>query len=230
MSPTEALPYEVIEQRRADLEARLLGPGRERFRDCARVYADGGVLHKNPSPVGGTWAYVLLDGGGTVLEEAVGLVVPGLTGSHPRPPAVDGVGVHVGAWPGDVVTNNQTETLALVNAIAVLPDGWAGVLCTDSEVAHGRVLWGWNLTGGHGLPPAVIQHLYRQRARLGRMTGQLLAGHPSRAELRAGQKVKLNRRTNKMQPFPVSKWNVRCDTLCDLAADAYLTLLEEGAP
>ena len=158
------------------------------------LFADGGVIKKNPSPHGGMWAYCLVAGGEFVRGES-GLVTP----------------VDVGL---PTVSNNYTELRALVEGMSVLPDGWDGDVLTDSFVAlrtvekcllkPARPDW---------VPEPLWDRLRAQRARLGDFRLVLLGGHPNQKELAAGIRADGKR---------VSRWNVWCDEACGTVAAKHL--------
>ena len=104
----ETEPAEVPEPA-AEVEAPVAWPD--------AVYCDGGVIRRNPSPIGGTWAYIWTRTNESVREDR-GLM-----------PVSDD-------WPA--ISNNHSELQALVEAMEHLPDGWAGVICTDSGVTIAR--------------------------------------------------------------------------------------------
>jgi len=167
-----------------------------------RVYADGGVCLKNPSPIGGSWAWLQV-AHDEVLREASGHVTPGQAG-----------------FPGGTVSNNFTELLAAVLALEALPDGWCGTLYTDSQVTLYR------LTGSRkfgGIPEPLRRRCQAQLARVGFVRVVLLGGHPSRKDLAAGYR---------RDGLPVSKFNVRADELCGLRARELAASLQPagGAP
>jgi ribonuclease HI len=154
------------------------------------VYADGGVIERNPSPLGGTWAWCHVDAVGARLAHGSGvLAVPG-------------------------TTNNVSEFAAAVLALEALPDGWAGQLCSDSQITLGRLCWGWTLTG---LPLDWVHRGSVVLARLGTLTPVLLQGHPTAADLRRG--------TGAKRGYPVSVHNVWCDAACQREAVAYRSRL-----
>jgi len=127
------------------------------------LYADGGVVGRNPSSLGGTWAWVLVRGG-EVVRQASGAVTPG--------------DVDVTA-----VTNNQSELLAAVRALEAMPPGWAGVLRTDSKVTLHRLTHSEKF---NGVPQWLrLRALAVRRGRRWRV--ELVGGHPTRAELAAGR-------------------------------------------
>ncbi len=158
----------------------------------AGVYADGGVIGKNPSEIGGTFAYrlVMIDnrcfGTGAVLT-------PDRTGGS--------------------VTNNQTEMLAVLTGLSKVPDDWSGTVYSDSMVTLGRIFHGWKW---QNIPPWMHRIFTAQRARLTRWDGikyVLLDGHPTKAQLATG----VGKRGH-----PVSIHNVWCDQACREAAEAYM--------
>lgn len=141
------------------------------------VFADGGCIARNPSPIGGTWAWCAVDTAGQrVLCQS---------------------GVHV--QPGGGVTNNEMEYFALVDALATLADhapGWSGPVHSDSQVSIGRIFWGWRLTG---IPDAWQTRLASALGRLGTLTPVLLDGHPTRAQLATG----IGKRGHPVSPWNV---------------------------
>jgi hypothetical protein len=176
--PTLATAYVAL---REDQRAARVDPP-------AAVYADGGVILQNPSPHGGTWAWCWTDAPlpleGTITRQDSGLLVP--------------------AADGELVTNNQTEFFAVMAALRSLPDGWSGMVYTDSQVTLRRVR---DPEGARmeGIPPGWVACLKRHRGRLGELHLVLLDGHPTRAHLDAG--------TGK-RGGPVSPHNVHCDKAC----------------
>lgn len=127
-----------------------------------RLYCDGGVLGKNPSSHGGTFAWVL------VLEDKIlshdyGLVTPA------------DVGI-------DKITNNLTELLAVLRGLEAMPPLWKGLLFTDSLVTLKRMTNGNKFTN---VPSFLAERA--KKCREGRKwKGVLLKGHPSKQDLRKG--------------------------------------------
>lgn len=121
------------------------------------LYADGGVIGKNPSSIGGTWAWCGVD------AEGRGGVVPAVEG---RP-----------------VTNNHTEQIAITLALEAMPDGWSGTVYSDSMIALGRVFKGW---ATKNLPRNISARSAAAVARMGAIEAVLLQGHPTKADLAAG--------------------------------------------
>src|ERR1043166_547843 len=84
------------------------------------LFADGGVILKNPSTIGGTWAYCLVDCEGQYVQQKSGILLPAqIKMSH--------------------VTNNVTELFALVKGILSLPEDWEGMVYSDSHVSLLRI-------------------------------------------------------------------------------------------
>lgn len=159
------------------------------------VYCDGGVIKKNPSSIGGTWAWCGVDAEGRRVIERGG-VVP-VSGER-------------------IITNNHTEQMAIVKALEAMPDGWMGTIYSDSKIALGRTLWGY---ATNNLPNNVIVRTAAAVARLGKLKGVLLQGHPTAKDLACGIGAK--------RGFPVSIHNVWCDEECGRQAAQYLSSLQE---
>jgi ribonuclease HI len=154
----------------------------------ASVYCDGGVIGRNPSPHGGTWAYCRIDQAGVRVDHASGYVFPVI--------------------PGNTVSNNVSELYAAVRALESLPDGWTGTLYTDSHVTECRVNRP-RKASMKGVPCGLVEDLENVVDRLGTITVVLLGGHPTKAELYAGMRK---------DGMLVSSHNVFCDHLCSKLA------------
>ncbi|MDE3077486.1 MAG: hypothetical protein KGJ86_18865 [Chloroflexota bacterium] len=174
----------------------------------AAIYADGGCIRKNPSPIGGMWAWCLVNELGERVSQGSGVMVPayGYDAHFPD--------LRVDRWPFDEITNNQMEFVALVLGLEALPDGWSGAVCSDSQVTLGRFFKQWKLDG---IPPKWIQRGGFARRRLGQLSAVLLDGHPTRRHLADGKGKRGNR---------VSQHNVWCDEECNRVARRYLELLQ----
>ena len=148
------------------------------------LYADGGVININPSPIGGTWSFCHVDGSNTRLFFNSGVVTP--RQSCP------------------LITNNLTEMIALVRGLAALPEGWAGIVYSDSQITLGRLFEGWKM---NAISPVLIRQGIEAKARLNwrQCTYVLLDGHPTKAQLLAGKGKRGQ---------PVSEHNVWCDKEC----------------
>lgn len=158
------------------------------------IYADGGVMGCNPSPIGGTWAYALVNPDGERIAEDSGVIIP--------------------EWAGVAeITNNLTELYAVVRGLLALPAGWSGIVASDSQITLGRLFWGWAIAN---IPEWLWYEAERARRRLSWEACHplLLDGHPTRAQLAAG----IGKRGN-----PVSAHNVWCDAACKAAGIAYRT-------
>jgi hypothetical protein len=96
-----------------------------------------------------------------------------------------------------------------------LPPGWAGTLFTDSEVTQKRLL---NKRAKFTNTPEWLIERVQKAKRVGKWKVSLLAGHPTRADLKRGYKQR-----NKL---PVSIFNKECDLMCTRLAKEFK--LEKG--
>lgn len=160
-----------------------------------KIYVDGGCICSNPSPYGGTWAYVVVVDGKKVFELSE-YVTPEDIGTH------------------KFVTNNQMELYAVIQAFQYMMSDDVITLLSDSEVTLGRVFKNYAL---NNIPFPLVYELERQKERLTnfkKIKYVLLAGHPSRVSLKKGTDKKGR---------PVSIWNVLCDELCKQQAEKYVS-------
>lgn len=149
------------------------------------LYTDGGVIGHNPSTVGGTWAFCLVNAADERVTCNSGVITP--------------AGAHLPA-----ITNNLTELLAILNGREALPYAWTGVIHSDSWVSLQRVFLHAKLAN---VPPWLVTRLQTLQ-RDGWFSGcswKLLDGHPTKAHLAVG--------TGK-RGGPVSIHNVFCDAEC----------------
>lgn len=153
------------------------------------LYADGGVIKKNPSDIGGTWAWCAVDAEGNRIIERSG-VCP----ANGRP-----------------ITNNHMEQIALTLALEAMPEGWSGIVYSDSMIALGRVFKGWRVKN---LPRNIFERSAAAVERLGKVETVLLQGHPTKADLACG--------VGKKRKLPVSIHNVWCDKACGAEAEKFL--------
>lgn len=169
-------------------------------RKIAAVYSDGGVIDINPSPLGGTWAWVWVDADGRRLAEQSGVVLPASLGVQ-------------------TVSNNVSELFALLAGLSALPHGWSGHVYSDSQITLGRLFREWKLAN---VPPWLVEYGQRtlRRIDLAKTQYTLVAGHPTAAELAKGFSHKRN--------LPVSAHNVRCDELCTLRGRELKASLQAG--
>ena len=127
-----------------------------------QLFTDGGVVHHNPSPIGGTWAIRLLSDG--VVEKELS----GFTSSD------------------EPTTNNFTEMLALVIGLQYLPTDWIGEICSDSMITIGRATLGWKW---NNIPDWLRQDFEIEKLRLSnfdKLIWTLVKGHPTKKELADG--------------------------------------------
>lgn len=165
--------------------------------DILAVTCDGGVGRINPSPYGGMWAFRMTGADRLPILQAVGIVYPSEV------------------FPLTTVSNNLTETLAVLIALEYLPDGWAGQVRSDSQNAL-RVFQNYRdpkkvAAQGVWLTGEMIARVRRVRERLGALDFVLLGGHPHKAalaELHAGG------RPLKKGKYPYCLDNVWCDAAC----------------
>ncbi len=130
--------------------------------NVANLYCDGGVVGKNPSDFGGSWAFVATDENDEYLFHK--------SGFHQTV--------------GQQTTNNHTELIATIKALEEMDENWSGVLLSDSEITLGRIFSGWKMKN---VPHEYIVRLYKAKARLGNITGQHLDGHPTVKQLEVGK-------------------------------------------
>lgn len=169
------------------------------------VYTDGGVIRKNPSEVGGTWAYCLVDEYGIRQGGQSGLVTPQDIGQR-------------------FVTNNVTELAAVLAALTALPDGWDGTIYTDSKVTMSRVSLGKNgrprkpqKVGGFRstIPDHMVNQLQIQQLRMGHYQVALVKGHASMDQIAASYNGDQSGQTH-------SRHNSWCDKECRKEAELFL--------
>jgi ribonuclease HI len=178
----------------------------------AAITADGGCRLSNPSTHGGMWAFRLTNAAGEPIIQAAGVVL------------VREVS------PLTTVTNNLTETLALLIGLEFLPDGWSGRIRSDSLNAL-RVFQNYRdekklRNMRVWLPADFLRRITAVRERLGAVTYELLGGHPGRqkgalALLHAGQTVKNHR------GYPFCLHNHWCDEAATAAWGIYESEQEE---
>ncbi len=164
------------------------------------LYTDGGVIGSNPSAIGGTYAYRLVDEDGSCEGEAYVVTTDRMLGP---------------------VTNNQTELLAMLEGLGQLRNDFAGTVYSDSAVTLGRVFDGWKWTR---IPLWMHQEYKLQRARLKnweQIRHVLLDGHPTKAQLAAG----IGKRGH-----PVSEHNVWCDHACTRAGEEFMERIGKIIP
>jgi hypothetical protein len=174
------------------------------------LFADGGLIGRNPSEVGGTWAWCATDAQGNRVREVSGYVLP-VEHASPGWPRVE--------CPG--VTNNMVEFFAVLRALENMPRGWSGYVASDSKVTLRR--FGWiDRYAIANLPITWQQRGKAALQRLGPLKWVHLAGHPTREELLNGYAVRDGKR------YRVSQHQVWCDEACTERSRNYqLYLCEE---
>lgn len=163
------------------------------------LYTDGGCITKNPSPLGGTWAYCIVEGVGERKKEDAGIITPPFHGLT-------------------LISNNVTELLAAIKGLENMPDGWDGIFYTDSLITLRRVTVA--KTTFNGIPTELKDRLHHAKLRLGKFSAELLGGHPNEVELALGVRE---------DGKPVSYHNIRCDVLCQQAAAGFLAQRRQTA-
>jgi len=157
------------------------------------LYANGGVIYKNPSQFGGTWAFRVLADGMVICEKS-GVITPEQAGLPS-------------------ITNNLTEMIAVIEGFRVMPSYWVGRVFSDSQVTLGRVFMGWKWNN----IPLWLHHLYQaERKRLMNWDDikyTLLDGHPTQVQLEAGKGKRGG---------PVSIHNVWCEKVCGQEARRFV--------
>lgn len=161
------------------------------------LYCDGGIIgRRNPSTIGGTWAWCLVN---PATDERV---------------AHDSGVVFADPDTLPMIENNLMEYIAAVKAMEDAPAGWVGMLASDSQVTLGRLFRGWAL---NGLPADWVTRAGRAKSRHytkgNQLTPLLLNGHPTRKDLEMGMGKR---------GYPVSIHNVWCDAECNRRAKEVL--------
>lgn len=146
------------------------------LRSPLMAYADGGVIGRNPSLDGGTWAWCIVHRDDEV-QCGSGIITPAEAGM-------------------EVITNNLTELLAIVRLMQHLDDGWDGVIHTDSWITVCRIRN--KKPAFNGIPEWLQDELWRHRKRLA-YSVEHLDGHPTKEQLESG----IGKRGNKCSKWNV---------------------------
>ncbi len=120
------------------------------------LFCDGGCIGRNPSTIGGTWAWCLISPQDELLEQSSGIITP----EKAKMPKI---------------TNNLTELLAAVEALSSVVSQWDGTIYTDSKVTYHRLHGSSAFTG----IPLWLRQKTENLRRGRRWKVQLLGGHPS---------------------------------------------------
>lgn len=161
------------------------------------LFCDGGCLSAHPSKLGGTWAWVQVNDAGERLGFKSGVILPGDYGV-------------------ESVSNNLAEMVAAIEALESVDPGWNGKLYTDSNITRIRLVY--PKAKMNGIPPALQDRLRALRSTLGAFHVELIAGHPTIADLARGKNG---------DGQPVSSHNVFCDDLCGVQARKFLQARQE---
>ncbi len=157
------------------------------------LFVDGGVIGANPSKLGGTWSWCLVQDG-VIREQDSGLI------------SCEDLEIKT-------ISNNYTELFAALKGIASVTTWncrWDGTVYTDSLITLRRITNGLKF---NGIPNSMrLEALHLRRFRRWKVV--LIAGHPTKAELESG----VARRNGN----PVSKWNVFCDEECKRLAAEFM--------
>jgi len=161
------------------------------------LYVDGGVIGRNPSALGGTWACCYVENDAIVWSRS-GVLTPAQACVKE-------------------VTNNQSEMYAMLMGLLALPHEYHGKVFSDSLITIGRVSMGWKWKNipdwGHDLYYQARKHI----PGFNEIKFIHLDGHPTKAQLEAGRGKRGN---------IVSKWNVWCDERCTSEGQQYIGGLE----
>lgn len=200
------------------------------------VYIDGGQLNENSkgtgSLVGGMYAYCFVGDDDVRIAYNAGLVFPNhRCGEFRRENSLYAIGqvfdfngtIFLKEYPG--ITNMMTETISAWKALSLLPDGWSGVIVSDSEVTLKRLTGeykSWN-----NIPYSLCKAIKENLFRLGAWQVRHVAGHPWPYELSQGYR-ETKRRDGSVKRTPVSIHNVFVDFLCNEKKDEYYQRVAEG--
>jgi ribonuclease HI len=127
------------------------------------LYADAGVIQKNPSTLGGMYAWVLVNEKNKSIAQDAVFVSPKLFGGK--------------------VTNNNVELLAIIRGLAYAQANKLYVthVYSDSEVSLGRLFYGysWREVAGY------VEE-QRKGITINGAKPVLLNGHPTKKQLQEG--------------------------------------------
>lgn len=132
------------------------------MKKVTKIYVDGGIVGRNPSSFGGTWAFVATDEN----DEEV-FSKSGFHKTEDRD-----------------TTNNHTELIAAIHAMEAMSEGWEGSLVSDSQITLGRIFLGWKMKN---IPEEYVLRLQLAKNRLGKLKGVHVSGHPTKLELEEGK-------------------------------------------
>lgn len=128
------------------------------------LWTDGGLLSRNPSPLGGSYCAIHVNPENKMVWTDRGILIP----------------KHLGV---EKITNNHTELTAVYRGIRRLPDGWKGEIVSDSEC-----VLAWLQQEGRGMyrtwkncPPWLQSYVELEQKRIldtdGRLEYRHVEGH-----------------------------------------------------
>lgn len=168
------------------------------------LYCDGGLMKKNPSSIGGSWAFCGVDSERKLLIAYADIVV---------------------CKESQIISNNTTETIAICKALELMPIGWDGTIISDSKVALTRTFSNPKFTG---CPGNVRIRLKEAFNRLKVKNYIHVAGHPIITELKGEfgfdneTNLPLSRKlSDSGKQMPCSKHNAYVDALCNQVMKEY---------
>lgn len=176
--------------------------------DITALFSDGGLVGPNPSPKGGTWSWCGVAKDGEHIMEQAGYLLPN-TVDRTKCPGNPSVG-------SDVVSNNDVEWYAAMRALEAMPDGWSGILVSDSKLTLDRLQ---KLRDGEHLMTFRMDWASRARSafkKLDQVRFKHMPGHPNLAEQAAGFKTKKD--GTQVQVSRHQQW---CDSTCTEWAKTY---------
>jgi ribonuclease HI len=93
-----------------------------------KLYTDGSTIMKNPSPYGGTYAWIVVNSANKAVMTGSGVYTPDKIGA-------------------DVVTNNQMELVAILHGLQAARTKGHVIreIVSDSRITLGRLFDGWRL-------------------------------------------------------------------------------------
>lgn len=166
------------------------------------LFPDGGTIGTNPSPHGGTWAWVVVDPYRDIRAACESGVVA-QDDFTDRPV---------------YLTNNTAELYAAVLGLRSLPGGWEGAIYSDSQTTIRRLEKARdglkNLMAG--CPRDLVDATYAAVKHVGQFRCVLLAGHPAKADLLHCQTQMVYRDPATGRLY--SRHNHHADKLCGEAA------------
>ena len=128
-----------------------------------KIYVDGGVIGRNPSALGGTWAWVWVDKKDRELRHDSGIITPKQAKL-------------------DKITNNYTELYAALEGLASVGNYWDGIIYTDSLITLRRITYSMSFKN--------IPNSLKEKALELRKDREwdciLVKGHPTKKDLLRG--------------------------------------------